>query len=114
MDQINTKSAVDVRSHSFVGTEEYMAPEIVTGKEHDSTVDWWSLGILLYELLVSYSPFRGTCQKETFRNIIHSAPDLSVIDSIPAKSLIKKLLTKVNCHLFNRDVFIESEEKTRR
>ena len=46
-------------THSYCGTVEYMAPEIIRGGEggHDMTVDWWSLGVLLYELLTCESPF---------------------------------------------------------
>ena len=46
-------------THSYCGTVEYMAPEIIRGGErgHDMTVDWWSLGVLLFELLTCESPF---------------------------------------------------------
>jgi protein-serine/threonine kinase len=41
-----------IRSNSFVGTEEYIAPEVIQGVGHCSAVDWWTLGILMYEMLV--------------------------------------------------------------
>lgn len=41
-----------IRTNSFVGTEEYIAPEVIKGRGHSSSVDWWTLGILLYEILV--------------------------------------------------------------
>ena len=44
----------DVVTNSFVGTEEYIAPEVIEGYGHTSSVDWWTFGILLYEMLVSY------------------------------------------------------------
>ena len=46
-------------THSYCGTVEYMAPEIIRGGEggHDMAVDWWSLGVLLFELLTCESPF---------------------------------------------------------
>lgn len=41
-----------VVTNSFVGTEEYIAPEVIEGYGHTSSVDWWTFGILLYEMLV--------------------------------------------------------------
>ena len=41
----------NTRSNSLCGTVEYMSPEIIIGKGHDKTADWWSVGILLYEML---------------------------------------------------------------
>ncbi|RAL46120.1 hypothetical protein DM860_006274 [Cuscuta australis] len=81
-------------SNSFVGTEEYIAPEIITGAGHTSAVDWWALGILLYEMLYGYTPFRGKTRQKTFANILHK--DLkfpgSIQVSLPAKQLIYRLL----------------------
>nr|AML79340.1 putative LOV domain-containing protein [Microbiota decussata] len=58
-------------SNSFVGTEEYIAPEIINGAGHSSAVDWWALGVLLYEMLYGYTPFRGKTRQKTFANILH-------------------------------------------
>nr|AML76798.1 putative LOV domain-containing protein [Phycella sp. BC-2016] len=81
-------------SNSFVGTEEYIAPEIITGAGHSSAVDWWALGILLYEMLYGYSPFRGKTRQKTFANILHK--DLkfpgSVSVSLQARQLMYRLL----------------------
>ncbi len=50
---VDTKSCTaTIRTNSFVGTEEYIAPEVITGHGHSSAVDWWTLGILLFEMLV--------------------------------------------------------------
>ncbi|KAL4442423.1 hypothetical protein ABPG77_005007 [Micractinium sp. CCAP 211/92] len=85
-----------VRTNSLVGTEEYVAPEIITGAGHDSRVDWWALGILIYELLFGTTPFRGPRRDATFDNIVtrelrfprgpHVSPE--------CKDLINRLLTK--------------------
>nr|AML76466.1 putative LOV domain-containing protein [Cissus quadrangularis] len=81
-------------SNSFVGTEEYIAPEIITGAGHTSAVDWWALGILLYEMLYGYTPFRGKTRQKTFANILHK--DLkfpsSTSVSLNAKQLMYRLL----------------------
>nr|AHZ63860.1 phototropin [Welwitschia mirabilis] len=80
-------------SNSFVGTEEYIAPEIITGMGHGSAVDWWALGILLYEMLYGYTPFRGKTRQKTFANILHK--DLQFPKSIPASLAVKQLISKL-------------------
>nr|AML78585.1 putative LOV domain-containing protein [Passiflora caerulea] len=83
-------------SNSFVGTEEYIAPEIITGTGHSSAIDWWALGILLYEMLYGRTPFRGKNRQKTFANILHK--DLTFPSSIPVslsgRQLINALLNR--------------------
>lgn len=81
-------------SNSFVGTEEYIAPEIITGAGHTSAVDWWALGILLYEMLYGYTPFRGKTRQRTFANVLHKDIRFpaSISVSLPARQLIYRLL----------------------
>ncbi|KAK6143223.1 hypothetical protein DH2020_023571 [Rehmannia glutinosa] len=84
----------NTQSNSFVGTEEYIAPEIITGEGHSSAIDWWALGILLYEMLYGRTPFRGKNRQKTFANILHK--DLTFPSSIQvtlaARQLIHALL----------------------
>nr|AML79530.1 putative LOV domain-containing protein [Fouquieria macdougalii] len=80
-------------SNSFVGTEEYIAPEIITGAGHTSAVDWWALGILLYEMLYGYTPFRGKTRQKTFANILHK--DLKFPSSISASLSAKQLMYRL-------------------
>ncbi|XP_028758530.1 phototropin-2 isoform X1 [Neltuma alba] len=78
------------QSNSFVGTEEYIAPEIITGSGHSSAIDWWALGILLYEMLYGRTPFRGKNRQKTFANILHK--DLTFPSSIPASLAARQLI----------------------
>ena len=80
-------------SNSFVGTEEYIAPEIITGAGHTSAVDWWALGILLYEMFYGYTPFRGKTRQKTFANILHK--DLKFPGSTPVSLHAKQLMYRL-------------------
>ncbi|XP_065880080.1 serine/threonine-protein kinase OXI1-like [Euphorbia lathyris] len=81
------------KSNSFVGTEEYVAPEIIQGYGHDFAVDIWSLGVVIYEMLYGVTPFKGSNRKETFFRILTKAPDL-VGEATPLRDLIRKLLVR--------------------
>ncbi|GMG98207.1 hypothetical protein Nepgr_000047 [Nepenthes gracilis] len=83
-------------SNSFVGTEEYIAPEIITGAGHTSAVDWWALGILLYEMLYGYTPFCAKTRQKTFTNILEKKLKFprSTQVSLHAKQLIYQLLKR--------------------
>nr|AML76586.1 putative LOV domain-containing protein [Atriplex rosea] len=84
-------------SNSFVGTEEYIAPEIIGGAGHTSAVDWWALGILIYEMLYGYTPFRGKTRQRTFTNVLQKNPKFPSSKqqvSLHGKQLIYQLLQK--------------------
>ncbi|XP_022892497.1 protein kinase PINOID 2-like [Olea europaea var. sylvestris] len=61
---------INARSKSFVGTHEYLAPEVISGQGHGSAVDWWTFGVFLYELLYSMTPFKGENNEKTLINIL--------------------------------------------
>ncbi|GAB4824733.1 hypothetical protein Ancab_007598 [Ancistrocladus abbreviatus] len=86
----------DARSNSFVGTHEYLAPEIVKGEGHGSAVDWWTYGIFLYELIYGKTPFKGSSNEETLSNVVSQRLKFpaSPIVSFHAKDLIRGLLIK--------------------
>nr|AML77889.1 putative LOV domain-containing protein [Cosmarium granatum] len=83
-------------SNSFVGTEEYIAPEIINGTGHSSPVDWWAFGIFVHEMLFGKTPFRGRNRQRTFTNVLMK--DLAFSDSVPvspeAKDLMRLLLER--------------------
>ena len=82
-------------TNSFVGTEEYIAPEVITGFGHTSSVDWWTFGVLLFEMMFGQTPFRGMSREDTFANILNGNlkfPETKLPVSKNAKDIIKRLL----------------------
>lgn len=84
------------RSNSFVGTHEYLAPEIIKGDGHGNAVDWWTFGIFLFELLYGRTPFKGSGNEETLSNVVSRSLKFpsSPIVSFHARDLIRGLLIK--------------------
>ncbi|KAK9066031.1 hypothetical protein SSX86_015433 [Deinandra increscens subsp. villosa] len=81
------------KSNSLVGTEEYIAPEMLKGTGHGFSVDWWCLGVVLHEMLYGTTPFKGGNRKQTFYQILKKSPEL-VGEPTPLRDLIRKLLEK--------------------
>jgi len=81
---------------SFVGTSQYVAPEVIDGTKQTSAVDWWSFGILLFQLLFGETPFRDIDMESTFEKIKKS--ELRFPNSRPlsreCKSLVRSLLAR--------------------
>ncbi|KAK4382910.1 Serine/threonine-protein kinase AtPK2/AtPK19 [Sesamum angolense] len=84
----------ETRSNSMCGTLEYMAPEIILGKGHDKAADWWSVGILLYEMLTGKPPFVGGNRQKIQQKILKDKLKLPAFLSSDAHSLLKGLLQK--------------------
>lgn len=84
----------NTRSNSIIGTVEYMAPEIILGKGHDKAADWWSVGILLYEMLTGKPPFIGGGRDKIQQKIVKDKMKLPAFLTSDAHALLKGLLQK--------------------
>eukprot|EP00756_Hemistasia_phaeocysticola_P021015 Hpha_TRINITY_DN15751_c1_g1::TRINITY_DN15751_c1_g1_i1::g.40784::m.40784 len=81
---------------SFVGSAEYLAPETVRGDPQTCATDWWSLGVLLFEMLVGMAPFNGPNNNDVYQQILHKELDFTAarIRSADAVGLLQQLLMK--------------------
>ncbi|OUZ99398.1 Protein kinase domain [Macleaya cordata] len=90
---------VSARSCSFVGTHEYVSPEVASGKSHGNAVDWWALGVFIYELIYGHTPFAGDNNEMTLRNIVKKKLTFPTespvsVSEVYARDLISGLLEK--------------------
>jgi serine/threonine protein kinase len=78
-----------------VGTPEYIAPEMILLQGYGKEVDLWALGVMMYEMVLFYTPFEDDNKKDTLMNILYSQPDFTEGDfSEDLKDLISLLLVK--------------------
>ena len=73
-------------TNSFVGTEEYLAPEVLNSTGHTSSIDWWEFGIFIHEMTFGSTPFRASRREQTFHNIIHQPLEFPSAPAVSASS----------------------------
>ncbi|MBN3297701.1 KS6AA kinase, partial [Amia calva] len=90
------KEAIDheKKAYSFCGTVEYMAPEVVNRQGHIHSADWWSFGVLMFEMLTGSLPFQGKDRKETMNLILKAKLGMPQFLSTEAQSLLRALFKR--------------------
>jgi serine/threonine protein kinase len=86
-----SKVSVDEKANTVCGTVEYMAPEVLMEMHYDQTVDWWSLGVLMYDMLTGQPPFGGSNRKKTMENIIKKKISMPYYMTPDAKDILNRV-----------------------
>ena len=84
---------IEYRTYTLCGTPEYIAPEVLLNKGHGKPVDWWTLGILIYEMVVGYPPFVDDDPMGIYQKILAGKIVFPKFFDKTGRTLVKKLLT---------------------
>lgn len=89
-----SKEALDEKAYSFCGTVEYMCPEVIARQGHTKSADFWSLGVVMFEMLTGVLPFQGANRKDTMQQIMKAKLCMPHYLSPEAQSLLRCLFKR--------------------
>jgi len=89
-------------AYSTVGTPDYIAPEVFLKQGYTEACDWWSVGVIMFEMLVGYPPFCSETPSETYRKIINWEQTLKFPNDVEVSDIAKDLVFKLCCEEKNR------------
>lgn len=91
---LSKEALEDKKAYSFCGTVEYMAPEVVNRRGHTTAADWWSFGVLMFEMLTGALPFQGANRKDTMNQILKAKLGMPQFLSPEAQLLLRALFKR--------------------
>ncbi|ESO83280.1 hypothetical protein LOTGIDRAFT_169498 [Lottia gigantea] len=84
-------------AYSTVGTPDYIAPEVFMQTGYNSSCDWWSLGVIMYEMMIGYPPFCSENPQETYRKVINWRDTLVFPPDVPISNEAKEVIQRFCC-----------------
>ncbi|SCV03479.1 LANO_0G04390g1_1 [Lachancea nothofagi CBS 11611] len=81
-------------TYTLCGTPDYIAPEVVSTKPYNKSVDWWSFGILIFEMLAGYTPFYDANTMKTYENILNAELQFPPFFHADVQDLLSQLITR--------------------
>lgn len=89
-------------AYSTVGTPDYIAPEVFLQRGYNKSCDWWSLGCIMYEMIMGYPPFCADDAQTTYRKVLQWKDNLIFPPETPISNIARDLITKFCCDAENR------------
>ncbi|CAH1785922.1 unnamed protein product [Owenia fusiformis] len=89
-------------AYSTVGTPDYIAPEVFLKTGYTESCDWWSLGVIMYEMLIGYPPFCSESPQETYRKVMNWQDTLIFPPEVPISTEARDLIQKFCCDMEHR------------